>query len=52
VPIDMGRRVAQAAQERGPVEFVMIEGSGHNETYDAGGRAYRAKLWSFVSRAP
>ncbi|HEV8264059.1 MAG TPA: alpha/beta hydrolase [Gemmatimonadales bacterium] len=48
VPIDMGRRVAQAAQERGPVEFVMIEGSGHNETYDGGGTAYRDKLWSFV----
>lgn len=48
VPIDMGRRVAQAAQERGPVEFVIIEGSGHNETYDVGWKAYRDKLAAFV----
>ena len=46
VPMDMGRRVAEAA--RTPVEFVMIEGAGHNETYDAGGKAYRAKLANFV----
>jgi fermentation-respiration switch protein FrsA (DUF1100 family) len=46
VPIDMGRSVAAAA--RGPVEFVMIEGAGHNETYDVGWRAYRDKLAAFV----
>ena len=46
VPMDMGRRVAEAAP--GPKEFVMIEGAGHNETYDAGGRAYRDKLAQFV----
>ncbi|MGH7752823.1 MAG: alpha/beta hydrolase [Gemmatimonadales bacterium] len=46
VPIDLGRRLAEAVP--GPVEFVMIEGAGHNETYDVGGRAYRDKLWSFV----
>jgi fermentation-respiration switch protein FrsA (DUF1100 family) len=46
VPMDMGRRVAAAAQ--GPVEFVMIEGAGHNETYDVGGKAYREKLANFV----
>lgn len=46
VPMEMGRRVAAAAP--GPAEFVMIEGAGHNETYDVGGRAYRDKLWSFV----
>jgi fermentation-respiration switch protein FrsA (DUF1100 family) len=46
VPMDMGRRVAQAAP--GPKEFVMIEGAGHNETYDVGGRAYRDKLAQFV----
>jgi fermentation-respiration switch protein FrsA (DUF1100 family) len=45
-PIDMGRRVAAAAP--GPVEFVMIEGAGHNETYDMGGKAYRDKLAAFV----
>jgi len=46
VPIGMGRQVAAAAP--GPAEFVMIEGAGHNETYDRGGRAYRDKLAQFV----
>jgi len=46
VPMKMGRDVAAAAA--GPVEFVMIEGSGHNDTYDMGGKAYRDKLASFV----
>jgi len=45
-PMDMGRRVAEAAP--GPKEFVMIEGAGHNETYDLGGRSYRDKLAQFV----
>lgn len=49
VPMEMGRRVAAAAP--GPAEFVMIEGAGHNETYDMGGRAYRDKVWSFVRGA-
>lgn len=47
VPPEMGRRVAQAAP--GPTELVLIEGAGHNETYDVGGKAYRDKLWRFVS---
>jgi fermentation-respiration switch protein FrsA (DUF1100 family) len=46
VPITMGREVAAAAG--GPVEFVMIEGAGHNDTYDLGGNAYKAKLAAFV----
>ena len=46
VPMEMGRRVAAAAP--GPVEFVMIEGAGHNETYEIGSKAYRDKLASFV----
>jgi fermentation-respiration switch protein FrsA (DUF1100 family) len=46
VPMDMGRRVAEAAP--GPKEFVMIEGAGHNETYDVGRKAYRDKLAQFV----
>ena len=46
VPMDMGRRVAEAAP--GSKEFVMIEGAGHNETYDVGGRSYRDKLAQFV----
>jgi len=27
---------------------VMIEGSGHNDTYDLGGKAYRDKIAAFV----
>lgn len=50
VPIEMGRLVAAAAA--GPVELVPIQGAGHNETYDLGGRAYRDKLWKFVLGAP
>jgi len=46
VPIEMGREVAGAVP--GPVEFVAIEGAGHNDTYDMGGRAYRDKLWQFI----
>jgi len=46
VPMDMGRRVAEAAP--GPKEFVLIEGAGHNETYERGGRSYRDKLAQFV----
>ncbi len=48
VPIDMGKEVAAAAAGGGPVEFVMIDGAGHNETYDLGGKAYREKLAAFV----
>ena len=46
VPIKMGHEVAAAAG--GPVEFVMIEGAGHNDTYDMGGNAYKTKLAAFV----
>ncbi|MBI1966503.1 MAG: alpha/beta hydrolase [Gemmatimonadetes bacterium] len=46
VPTMMGQQLAAAAP--GPVELVLIEGSGHNETYDVGGKAYRDKLWGFV----
>jgi len=46
VPIKMGHDVAAAAG--GPVEFVMIEGAGHNDTYEMGGKAYRDKLAAFV----
>lgn len=46
VPMRMGQEIAAAAA--GPVEFVMIAGSGHNDTYDLGGRTYRDKLASFV----
>ena len=46
VPMKMGKEVAAAAP--GPVEFVMIEGSGHNDTYDMGGKSYQQKLAAFV----
>lgn len=46
VPMTMGRDVARTAG--GPVEFVMIEGAGHNDTYEMGGKAYRDKLAAFV----
>lgn len=46
VPIDMGKEVAAAAA--GPVEFAIINGSGHNETYDLGASVYREKLRGFV----
>ncbi|PYP47954.1 MAG: hypothetical protein DMD42_01845 [Gemmatimonadetes bacterium] len=46
VPGAMGMAVAAAAP--GPVEVVLLHGSGHNDTYDRGGREYRDKLWEFV----
>jgi len=49
VPLKMGRTLAAAVP--GPVEFVMIEGSGHNDTYAVGGDAYRDKVWAFVRGA-
>ena len=48
VPTAMGMAVAAAAA--GPVEVVLIHGSGHNDTYDIGGRAYREKISAFVAR--
>ena len=47
VPTAMGMAVAAAAA--GPVEVVLIHGAGHNDTYDIGGRAYRDKMWKFIS---
>jgi fermentation-respiration switch protein FrsA (DUF1100 family) len=46
VPMQMGKDVAAAAG--GTVEFVMIEGSGHNDTYDLGGKRYSDKLAAFI----
>lgn len=45
VPPRMGRAVAEAGHAR---EFVLISGSGHNDTYDVGGREYREKLHAFL----
>src|SRR5205823_4920185 len=41
-----GRSLGSAA---GPVKVVLIHGSGHNDTYDIGGRSYREKVWEFVA---
>lgn len=49
VPIDMGKEVGAAAA--GPVEFVIIDGSGHNDTYDIGGKAYKNRIAAFVRGA-
>ena len=38
-----------AAAAAGPVKVVLIHGSGHNDTYDIGGRAYRERVWEFVA---
>lgn len=46
VPPSMGMKVAAAA--RVPVEVVLIQGSGHNDTYEVGGKQYRDKVWGFV----
>jgi len=46
VPMEMGKALAAAAG--GPVEFVVIEGAGHNDTYDMGAEAYREKMAAFV----
>ena len=50
VPIEMGKELAAAAGGR-PVEFVMIEGSAHNDTYEMGGAKYRDRLAAFVGGA-
>lgn len=46
VPSAMGMRVAAAAP--GPTEVVLIQGAGHNDTYERGGESYRRKLGEFV----
>ncbi|HEX4574831.1 MAG TPA: alpha/beta fold hydrolase [Gemmatimonadales bacterium] len=50
VPTAMGMQVAAAAG--GPVEVVLIQGAGHNDTYALGGRDYRDKVWAFVAQDP
>jgi pimeloyl-ACP methyl ester carboxylesterase len=50
VPLEMGKRVAAATP--GPVELVVIEGAGHNDTYAIGGLAYRDTVWAFLGSNP
>lgn len=47
-PLRMGRAVAEAGRAR---ELVLIEGAGHNDTYDVGGRRYREKMHEFLRQA-
>ena len=44
-PLRMGRAVAEAGRAR---ELVLIEGAGHNDTYDMGGARYREKLHEYL----
>jgi dipeptidyl aminopeptidase/acylaminoacyl peptidase len=46
-PLEMGRAVAAAGRAE---ELVVFEGSGHNETYDVGGDAYRERFFAFLER--
>jgi len=43
----MGRAVAEAGHAR---ELVLIQGAGHNETYDVGGEEYRRKFLDFLAK--
>lgn len=45
-PLAMGRAVADAGAAR---RLVVLDGAGHNETYDAGGGRYRATLHAFLA---
>jgi uncharacterized protein len=47
VPPAMGMQVAAAAV--GPSEVALIQGAGHNDTYDRGGETYRKRLAEFVT---
>ncbi|HEY7220433.1 MAG TPA: alpha/beta hydrolase, partial [Candidatus Binatia bacterium] len=49
VPFDQGKRVFAAALE--PKEFYTIRGSGHNDTYIAGGEDYFQSLKEFIDKA-
>lgn len=44
-PLGMGIKIVEA----GRGELVVLRGSGHNDTYDVGGLAYRDRVWAFLS---
>ncbi len=48
IPVDMGRRVFEAAPE--PKELYLIPGAHHNDTYEVGGVEYFARLKAFIER--
>jgi fermentation-respiration switch protein FrsA (DUF1100 family) len=45
-PVQMGKAIAEEGHAR---ELLLIQGSGHNETYDKGGTQYREKVWGFLT---
>ncbi len=47
VPYKLGRKLYEAAAQ--PKEFYDIEGAGHNDTYEVGGREYFAALNRFIT---
>jgi uncharacterized protein len=49
VPFDQGKQIFAAAP--GPKAFYAIPGSGHNDTYIAGGEAYFQSLKEFIEKA-
>lgn len=46
-PLHMGQAVAGAAR----ATLVVLDGAGHNDTYDVGGRAYRERMHAFLAEA-
>jgi uncharacterized protein len=50
VPISLGQELFEAAN--GQKEFVVIPGSGHNDTYFVAGSAYFRKFRAFVDELP
>lgn len=48
IPVDMGRRVYEAAPE--PKELYIIPGAHHNDTFLVGGRTYVARLKGFIQQ--
>ena len=48
VPFRQGERLAAAARRSSSVEFIPVEGAGHNDVSETLGRAYFAKVRSFI----
>ncbi len=49
VPYKLGRKLYSAASK--PKEFYDIEGAGHNDTYEVGGREYFSALNRFITQS-
>lgn len=48
VPFEQGQRLFEAAAE--PKEAYVLERAGHNDVFDVGGDAYRARIADFLKR--